>query len=327
VKIPDALSSAPGAGGVVNLPAIVLVALCAVLLIRGVSESATANAVMVLIKLAVLVLFVAIAFTAFSTDRFAGFAPFGVAGIGAAAGTVFFSFIGLDAVSTAGEEVRDPRRTLPRAILLALAVVTVVYLLVALAAIGAQPWQRFEGQEAGLAEILTEVTGASWPAIVLAAGAVISIFSVTLVTLYGQTRILFTMSRDGMIPPVFSRVDPRTLTPVRNTIVVAIVVAVLAGFVPLDVLADLVSIGTLVAFCVVSAGVIILRRTAPDLPRGFKVPGYPVVPALSILACLYLITSLHWITIVVFAAWLLVALGFWAAYGARHSRLETGDRA
>lgn len=322
-RLPEALSSAPGAGGVVNLPAIVLVALCAVLLVRGVSESAAVNTVMVVIKLGVLLLFAVVALTAFTADNFAGFAPLGVSGVGAAAGTVFFSFIGLDAVSTAGEEATDPRRTLPRAILLALAIVTVVYLLVVVAALGAQPWPRFGGQEAGLAAILTDVTRAPWPAIVLAAGAVISIFSVTLVTLYAQTRILYTMSRDGMVPAMFARVDPRTLTPVRNTIVVAVVVGLLAGLVPLDVLADLVSVGTLVAFCVVSIGVIVLRRTAPDLPRGFRTPGHPVVPVLSILACLYLISGLGLLTLGVFAAWMVVVLVYWYVYAAKRSRLAT----
>lgn len=326
VGLPEVLSAAPGAGGVINVPAIVLVGLCALLLVRGVSESAKVNAVMVVLKIAVLVMFVAIAATAFSTDRFADFAPFGSAGVGAAAGTVFFSFIGLDAVSTAGEETPDPRRTLPRALVLALVIVTAIYLLVAVAAIGAQDWPRFEGQSAGLSAILGEVTGSAWPSIVLSAGAVISIFSITLVVMYGQTRILFTMSRDGMIPPMFSRVDPRTFTPVRGTVAVAVVVAALAGLVPLDVLADLVSMGTLVAFAVVSVGVIVLRRTAPDLPRGFRVPGYPVVPVLSVAACLYLVSRLSWITIVVFLVWLVAALLFWVFYGSRHSRLaEQGE--
>lgn len=321
VRFPDALSGAPGAGGLFNLPAVILVVLCTLLLIRGVSESATVNAVMVAIKLAVLLLFVGIAFTAFDTDNFAEFTPLGFSGVGAAAGTVFFSFIGLDAVSTAGEEVRDPRRTLPRALMLALVTVTAIYLLVAVSAVGAQPWEEFEGQEAGLAAIMGEVTGSAWPGIVVAAGAVISIFSVTLVTMYAQSRILFSMSRDGMLPPLLSRVNPRTLTPVPTTIIVGVAVAVLAGLIPLDVLADLVSVGTLVAFSVVSVGVMVLRRTAPDLPRGFKVPGYPVTPILSIAACVYLISGLRWITLLVFVLWLGVALVFWGFYGARHSRL------
>jgi basic amino acid/polyamine antiporter, APA family len=323
VRIPDALSFAPGAGGVVNLPAVVLVTLCALLLVRGASESARANAVMVVLKVCVLLFFVVIAFTAFDAGNLSPFAPLGVAGVGAAASSIFFSFIGLDAVSTAGEEVRDPRRTLPRAIIGALVVVTVVYLLVALAAVGAQAAGAFEGQEAGLAVILEDVAGSRWPAVVLAAGAVISIFSVTLVTMYGQTRILFAMSRDGMVPSLFSRVDRRTLTPVRGTVVVALFVGVLAGLVPLDFLVDLTSMGTLVAFTVVSIGVIVLRRTQPDLPRGFRVPGYPVVPVLSVAFCLYLIYGLPGVTWALFACWLGIAGIVYVTYSRTHSALRT----
>jgi APA family basic amino acid/polyamine antiporter len=322
VRIPDALSFAPGAGGLVNLPAVVLVTLCALLLVRGASESARANAVMVVVKIVVLLFFVAVAFTAFDAGNLTPFAPLGVAGVSVAASSIFFSFIGLDAVSTAGEEVRDPRRTLPRAIVGALVVVTAVYLLVAVAAVGAQPAGEFEGQEAGLAVILEDVTGSRWPAVVLAAGAVISIFSVTLVTMYGQTRILFAMSRDGMIPSLFSRVDPRTLTPVRGTVAVASFVGLLAGFVPLDFLIDLTSMGTLVAFTVVSVGVVILRRRSPDLPRGFRVPGYPVVPVLSVAFCLYLIAGLGLTTYLLFAVWLTIAAVVYVTYARTHSALR-----
>jgi basic amino acid/polyamine antiporter, APA family len=290
---------------------------------RGASESARVNAVMVATKLLVLLFFVAIAFTAFDAENYTPFAPLGVSGVGIAAASIFFSFIGLDAVSTAGEEVHNPRRTLPLAIIGSLIVVTTVYLLVAVAAVGAQPPAEFEGQDAGLAAILQQVTGSRWPAIVLAAGAVISIFSVTLVVLYGQTRILFAMSRDGLVPALFSRVDRRTLTPVRGTIVTAVFVGVLAGLVPLDFLVDLTSMGTLVAFTVVSIGVIVLRRTQPDLPRGFRVPGYPVVPVLSVLFCLYLIYGLPGATYALFAVWLAIAAVVYVTYARTHSALRT----
>ncbi|MGX5657549.1 amino acid permease [Geodermatophilus nigrescens] len=322
VRIPDALSFAPGDGGLVNLPAIVLVTLCALLLVRGASESARANAVMVVLKIAVLLFFAVIALTAFDAGNLTPFAPLGAAGMGVAASSIFFSFIGLDAVSTAGEEVRDPRRTLPRAIIGSLVVVTVVYLLVAVAAVGAQAAGAFEGQEAGLAVILEDVTGSRWPAIVLSAGAVISIFSVTLVTMYGQTRILFAMSRDGLIPSLFARVDRRTLTPVRGTVAVAVFVGVLAGFVPLDALVDLTSMGTLVAFAVVSVGVVVLRRRSPDLPRGFRVPGYPVVPVLSVAFCAYLIWGLSNETYLFFLLWLAMAALVYVTYARTHSRLR-----
>lgn len=322
--IPTALTVGPLEGGLINLPSVVLVGLCALLLIRGTRESATVNTVMVIIKIGVLLMFGAIAISAFNADNFADFAPHGAAGVTAAAGTIFFTFIGLDAVSTAGDEVRDPQRSLPRAILIALAVVVAVYLFVALAAVGAQPWQDFEDpdqQSAGLAVILGDVLGAQWPATVLAAGAVISIFSVTLVTLFGQSRILHAIGRDGLLPRPFARVAPHTHTPVFSTVVAAVVVALLAGFIPLSNLWDLVSMGTLVAFIVVSLAVMVLRRTRPDLPRAFRVPGYPVTPILSILACGYLISGLGWETYAWFAAWVLVVLAFYLLWGRRHSLL------
>jgi basic amino acid/polyamine antiporter, APA family len=262
----------------------------------------------VLIKLGVLVLFTAVGLQGWESDNLSDFAPFGFSGITSAAGIIFFSYIGLDAVSTAGEEVKNPRRTMPLAIIFALLIVTSIYILVAIVAVSAQPMADFEGQEAGLAAILEDVTGASWPATVLAAGAVISIFSVTLVVIYGQTRILFAMGRDGMVPPLFHKVNPRTLTPVPATIICAVVISLLAGVLPIDFLAEMTSIGTLVAFLVVSIGVIVLRRTQPDLPRGFKVPGYPVTPVLSVAGCIWIIQDLRAVTIYVFLGWAAVAL-------------------
>jgi APA family basic amino acid/polyamine antiporter len=327
VQIPHALSAAPWDSdpGWFNLPAVVLIVMCALLLIRGASESAAVNTVMVVIKLGVLALFAIIAFTAFNADQFADFAPMGVAGIGAAAGTIFFSYIGLDAVSTAGDEVKDPQTTMPKAIIAALLIVTSVYVIVTVAALGTQNWQEFGNQkEAGLATILDNVTGSTWASTVLAAGAVISIFSVTLVVMYGQTRILFAMGRDGLLPARFAKVNPKTMTPVGNTIIVAVIVSILAGFIPLDKLADMVSIGTLVAFMIVSLGVIILRVREPQLPRAFKVPFYPVTPVLSILACGYILYSLHWYTWIAFSVWVSVALVFYLLWSRHHSALNDG---
>jgi basic amino acid/polyamine antiporter, APA family len=324
-QIPHALSAAPWDSnpGYLNLPAVVLIGMCAVLLIRGASESARVNAIMVLIKLGVLGMFAVIAFSAYNADNLKDFAPFGVAGIGSAAGTIFFTFIGLDAVSTAGEEVRNPQKTMPRALIAALVIVTGTYVLVALSAIGAQPWQKFASQqEAGLATILDNVTHGTWAGMILSAGAVISIFTVTLITMYGQTRILFAMARDGLLSARFATVNPRTMTPVTNTVIVAVATALLAAVVPLDKLADMVSIGTLTAFIVVSAGVIILRVRQPDLPRAFKVPGYPVTPILSILACGYILASLHWYTWIAFSAWVALALLFYLVWGRHHSALN-----
>ena len=319
--IPESISQAPEQGGVFNLPAVVLIWLCTLLLVRGASESAKVNAVMVLIKVAVLVFFIAVGLTGWSSDNLSDFAPAGFGGISAAAGIIFFTFIGLDAVSTAGEEVKNPRRNLPLAIIFALITVTSLYVLVAIVAVAAQPVEAFEGQEAGLSAILEHVTGSSWPATVLAAGAVISIFSVTLVVIYGQTRILFAMSRDGMIPQFFHRLNPRTLTPVHATLFVAIVLSVLAGVVPIDFLFEMTSIGTLVAFMIVSIGVIVLRQRSPELPRGFKVPLYPLLPIASVAGCLWIIQDLRAVTIYVFFGWSAVALMWYALYGRRHATL------
>jgi basic amino acid/polyamine antiporter, APA family len=334
--LPAALSAAPivadgyalsiGGDGYLNLPAAILVFLCCLLLIRGSKESAKANAVMVVIKICVLILFIAIAATGFTSANFHPFAPQGFAGISAAAGTIFFTYVGLDAVSTAGEEVQNPKRNLPLAIIAALIIVTSLYILTAVTAIGVQAPSAFEGQEAGLATILQNLTGSTWPALVLALGAVISVFSVTLVVLYGQTRILFAMSRDGLIPELFHRVNPRTLSPVANTIVVALFVGAIAAFVPDAILWDLTSLGTLTAFIVVSAGVMILRHTRPDMPRGFRVPFGPVLPILSIVFALYLIWNLNPRTFELFGVWVFFAAIFYFLYSVKKSRLEPKAR-
>ena len=320
-RIPDTFSQAPEQGGILNLPAVILIFLCTMLLLRGASESAKTNAIMVLIKIGVLIMFILLGLQGWDSDNLSDFAPFGFSGVTAAAGIIFFSYIGLDAVSTAGEEVKNPRRTMPLAIMIALVTVTALYILVTIVAVAAQPWEDFEGQEAGLAAILENVTGASWPGTVFAAGAVISIFSVTLVVIYGQTRILFAMSRDGMLPEIFHKVNPRTFTPVHNTVIVAVVISLLAGLIPINFLAEMTSIGTLVAFLVVSIGVIVLRYSHPDLPRGFKVPFGPVIPLLSIAGCIWIIQDLRAVTIWVFLIWVAAALVWYFFYGFRHSHL------
>lgn len=329
--IPDNLSAGPFAeenAGIINLPAVILVVMCGLLLLRGARESARANAIMVLIKLGVLAFFIVIAFTAFDSGNFSPFTPEGVGGISAAIPAIFFTFLGIDAVSTAGEEVKDPGHAIPRAVFGAIIIVTCFYVLVAVAAIGAQPVADFEGQSAGLEAILNEVTGVKWPGIILAAGAVVSIFSVTLITIYGQTRILFAMGRDGMLPPMFKDVNESTLSPNKNVVFTCGFIAILAAVLPIEKLFDLVSIGTLAAFIVVSATVIILRRTRPDLERPFKVPGGPVIPVLSIIACIYAANQIPKDTWISVGIWVLGALAFYFSYSRRHSimaRHQPGD--
>lgn len=320
-ELPEAISNAPEDGGIINLPSVFLVACCAALLARGTRESALVNTIMVMIKVGVLLFFGAVAVTGWNTDHFADFAPFGFHGVMAGAGTIFFSFVGLDAVATAGDEAKNPRRTLPIALLSALVIITAIYLWVAVTAIGAQPAADFEGQDAGLAVILQNIMGSTWPGTLVAASAVVSIFSALMVTIYGQTRILYTMSKDGMMPKIFSTVNPKTDTPVANTVIVSAVVALLAALLPIGFLADLTSLGTLVAFAMVSISVIVLRRTAPHLKRGFKLPLHPLFPVLSVAGCIWILKDLKPVTWVVFLVWTAVILGVWFFTGRKTSVL------
>ncbi|MEU3606991.1 amino acid permease [Streptomyces sp. NPDC035033] len=323
VTIPALLSSAPGEGGVINLPGLIVVLLAMVFLLGGARESALVNTIMVFVKIAALVLFCAIGFTGFKSGNYADFMPLGMAGVSAAGASLFFSYIGFDAASTAGEEAKDPKRDLPRAIMLSLLIVTVLYVLVAAVAVGAWNWKDFEGSEASLAAIMNDVSGQTFWGTLLALGAVISIASVVLTVLYGQTRVLFAMSRDGLVPRVFAKVSGKTGTPRVNTVIVSLFCGALASVIPLGKLVDATSIGTLFAFALVNVAVIVLRRTRPDMPRTFKVALGPVFPVLGFGFCVYNMFSLDTVTWVVFGCWMAAGLVFYFLYGMRRSRLAT----
>ncbi len=319
IDLPQALIQPPGHGGVFNVPAVVIVLLAVALLIRGSRESAVVNTVLVGLKVAVLLLFVVVAFSAFQSQNVEPLAPMGLAGITAASSRLFFSYIGFDAASTAGDEAKNPQRDLPRAIIISMAGVTILYVAVAIAAVGARPWGWFDGQESALVRILEEVTGTVWVSLIFAIGAVVAIVSIVLVTLYGQTRILMAMSRDGMIPPIFAKVSRRTQTPVANTLITGGAIAAAAGLIPLGELADATSIGTLFAFALVSVSVIALRRNQPDIPRTFEVPLYPFTPLLAVAMCVLLMLNLGGSTWIVFVIWMALGATVYLAYGRRHS--------
>ncbi|MDY0946168.1 amino acid permease [Frigoribacterium sp. CFBP9039] len=321
LALPDAIAEPPGAGGVVNLPAALLVIVAMLVLVPGAREGAWVNTVLVVVKIGLLVFFVAVAFRAFSAGNFEPLAPMGAAGVSAAASRLFFSYIGFDAASTAGEEARDPKRDLPRAIIASIVIITVLYILVAVAAIGARPWETFTDGEASLVAIVAEITGQPWVAFVFAVAAVLAIASVVLTVLYGQTRIFVSMSRDGLVPRVLGRISPRTQTPVAGTLIVGGAVALAAALVPLGALADATSIGTLFAFALVNVSVIWLRRNRPELDRTFRVPLYPVVPVLGCAFCVLLMVTLGWITWLAFGVWMLVGAAVYLGYGRRHSVL------
>ncbi|BAU81909.1 amino acid permease [Streptomyces laurentii] len=325
VTLPAALSAPPGDGGVFNLPALIVVVLAMLFLLGGVRESARANMIMVWVKFASLALFCAIGFMGFKSGNYSDFMPLGAKSVGAAGAVLFFSYIGFDAASTAGEEAKNPKRDLPRAIMLSLVIVTALYVLVAAVAIGAWDWRKFEGSEASLAAIMDDVTGQDVWGTVLAAGAVVSIASVVLTVLYGQTRILFAMSRDGLMPKVFGKVEPKSGAPRTNTLIVSLFCGVLAAAVPLGELVNATSIGTLFAFCLVNIAVVVLRYTRKDMDRTFKVPFGPLFPVLGFACCAYSMYMLDLITWAYFGVWMAVGLVFYFLYGIRRSKLATAS--
>jgi basic amino acid/polyamine antiporter, APA family len=325
-KLPTAIAHSPSDGGIFNLPAVFIVFAITFVLVLGVRESARTNMVMVVVKLAILTFFIVVAGFNFSTANFHPFLPHGGSAITSAAAIIFFAFIGFDAVSTGSEEARRPERDLPLAIIGSLAVCTLFYILTSVGAIGISRAEKLTG-DAPLATALQNGAGISWAAWIVALGALIAITSVVLVIMYGQTRIFFAMCRDGLLPTRLAAVHPRYGTPARLTIGLGALIVVLAAFVPLGQIVELTNIGTLFAFILVNAGVIILRRTRPDMPRPYRVPWSPVVPILGIAFAIYLMRYLPWLTWVRFGIWLVIGFVIYWLYGYRHSRLRTGEGA
>jgi APA family basic amino acid/polyamine antiporter len=332
IHLPDAISKAPGDGGTFNLPAVVLVLGVAALLCVGVRESARTNTAMVAFKVAVLILFVILGGYALlfheggGAGGFSPFTPHGFSGVVDAAALIFFAYIGFDAVSTSGEEAEKPQRDLPIAIVGSLLIATVIYIVVAVVAVGLAPSDKLGGSTAPLADALKIGGGyGSWAADVLSLGALVAITSVVLTILYGQTRIMFAMTRDGLLPRGFGKLSRRQ-TPVRITLSFGIGIAILAAFIPLTEIAKLVNIGTLFAFVLVNVGVIVLRHTEPDMERGFRVPFVPWFPLIGIALCIYLMTRLEATTWLRFGVWLVIGLAIYGLYGRTHSRLRRGDR-
>jgi APA family basic amino acid/polyamine antiporter len=325
VTLPASIANPPGDGGTVNLPAVFLVLAVAALLIAGFRESARTNTVMVGLKIAILLVFIVIGLTGFDSHNLSPFATHGFNGVVDAAALIFFAYIGFDAVSTTSEETKEPSRALPIAIVGSLVIATVLYIAVAIVAVGVLPSDKLAGSKAPLASALSDGAGSVFGGNLMSVGALIAITSVVLTLLYGLTRITFAMSRDGLLPGVFSRLSERTGTPVATTIVFGVLISILAAFVPLSEIAKLVNIGTLFAFLLVNIGVVVLRRTKPDLERPFRVPFVPVFPAIGGALCIYLMTKLEAATWWRFGAWLVIGLVVYVFYGRHHSRLRHGD--
>jgi APA family basic amino acid/polyamine antiporter len=281
---------------------------------------------MVFVKVAILLLFIGLGLTAFTSSNLSPFfASGGFEGTAAAAALIFFAYIGFDAVSTSSEEVKKPGRDLPIAIIGSLVIATVLYIVVSLVASAAIPSQDLAGQDAPLAIVLEEGAGLPWGATLISIGALIAITSVVLTIYYGQTRVFFAMCRDGLVPRRLARLNERTRTPILITLIFGVLIAILSMLVPLAKIAELVNIGTLFAFLIVNVGVIILRRTRPDLDRGFRVPLVPIFPIIGAGLCIYLMAQLPGDTWLRFLGWLVLGLVIYFAYGRRHSLLRRGE--
>ncbi|SOY87491.1 amino acid permease [Cupriavidus taiwanensis] len=325
MKLPAALTAAPGSvpgvQTVLNLPACLIMLAITWVVSYGVRESARVNNLMVAVKIGVVLLFIAVGVWHVQPANWQPFAPFGFTGIFNAAALVFFAFIGFDAVTSAAEEVRNPRRDLPIGIIGSLAVCTVLYVVVAAIMTGIVPFAKFAGVDHPVSLAL-QFAGQNWVAGFVDLGAILGMTTVILVMTYGQTRVIFAMSRDGLLPERLSSVHPVHATPYFATWTVGLVFAAIAAFVPLNVLAELINIGTLAAFTLISVAVLVLRKTRPDLPRAFRCPGVPVVPLLSIGFCLFLMAHLQALTWAAFLVWLALGLVIYFAYARRNAVLH-----
>lgn len=345
IVLPQSLTACPWDGGIINVPAACIVLVMSLFLIRGTRESARVNNIIVALKVAVIVLFVVLGWRYIDTSNYVPYLPqntgnlgeFGWSGVLRGAAIVFFAFLGFDAVSTAAQETRNPKRDMPLGILLSLLICTVLYVLFGHVMTGVAHYTEFAGQQ-GIAPVAVAVEHMGRPD---ATGAVVPAFpwlnkavmlailfgycSVILVLLMAQSRIFMSMSRDGLLPPVFSKIHGRFRTPARNNVICMLVVASLGSVVPARIAGEMTSIGTLLAFTLVCAGVLIVRKTMPHVPRTFRTPLVPFIPVAGILTCLSLMIFLPADTWIRLVLWMLIGLDIYSAYGVRHSRLEPGD--
>ena len=346
IHLPHALTACPWDGGIVNIPAFVIVVLMSLFLIRGTKGSSIFNGIIVFLKVSVVLIFVILGWKYIQMENYTPYIPentgklgeFGFSGILRGAAIVFFAFLGFDAVSTAAQETKNPRRDMPIGILMSLFICTLLYILFAHVMTGVVHYTAFEGHN-GIAPVAIAIehmgqmdaSGTIQPdypwmnrAIVVA--ILLGYCSVIMVTLLGQSRVFLSMSRDGLLPPLFSHIHPRFRTPARSNLLFMVLVGTLAAFVPAQVAGEMCSIGTLFAFTLVCAGVLIVRRTMPDAPRSFKTPLVPFVPIAGIITCLVMMVFLPADTWIRLVLWMLIGLDIYVSYGIKHSRLGQGQK-
>ena len=327
--LPDVLTKGPAVGGIINLPAFMIIIILMVMLIIGIKQSAKLNMGMVFVKLLTIVVFLSVGIFHINPDNWSPFMPYGwfstveggnPVGILAGASVVFFAYVGFDAVSTATEEAKNPQRDVPLGILASLIFCTLIYIVVSGVLTGMVPYPQLN-VSSPVAHSL-QLIGINWASALVATGVITGLTTVMLVLYYALTRILTAMARDGLISNIFGDVNSKTQTPIKNTVICGVIMAVMAGLVPLNALAELVNIGTLSAFVLVCVGVIVMRVTHPDLPRPFKIPGGILMSVLGVISCLALIAFLPAQTHLRFLGWVAAGLLIYFVYGLHHSRLN-----
>ena len=340
VQIPYQLSHSPfqysteGIRGVMNLPAVFIILLLSIVLARGIKGSSFVNSIIVIIKVGIVLLFIGFGWSYINPTNYVPYIPsnttgvsgeFGWTGIFAGAGVVFFAFIGFDAVSTVAQESKNPQRDMPKGILLSLLICVVLYILFAHVLAGVANYKEFRtvGQEASITYVIdTYMKGYGWLSTLVTVAILAGFSSVILVMLMGQSRVFFSMSKDGLVPKVFSQLHPKFKTPWKSNFLFFIFVSLIAAFVPASVISDMTVIGTLFAFILVCLGIIVLRKTDPAIPRPFRTPWVPVIPILGILVCAGLIYTLgpaNWLRLII---WLIIGIFIYIGYGIKHSRLQ-----
>ena len=316
--------------GIVNIPAILIIMVITGILIRGIQESARFNAFVVAVKLTVVIGFIILGYSYINHSNYTPFLPqnttgefgkFGWTGVMAAAGSIFFAYIGFDAVSTAAQEAKNPKRDMPIGIIGSLAICTILYILYALVLTGIVNYKEL-GVSAPYALAVDRMTGMPWLGFWMKLGSLLGLTTVMLVMLFGQSRVFYSMSKDGLLPQVFSDIHKQYRTPYKSNLLLMLFVGILAGFTPISLLGQLTSIGTLCAFIVVCIGIIVLRRTRPDLPRPFKTPLVPLIPILGVIANFALMYSLDSLTWTAFLTWMAIGLVVYFLYSRSHSRIQ-----
>ncbi|WP_163655593.1 amino acid permease [Listeria sp. PSOL-1] len=322
IEFPKVISSSfnPSNGTYFDLLAFLIVIIIGILLSIGIRESTRINNIMVLIKMAVVILFIVVGVFYVKPDNWTPFLPFGFNGVITGASLVFFAYIGFDAVSTASEEVINPQKNMPIGIISSLAICTFLYILLSAVLTGMVSYKQLVGISAPVAFALQYVN-LNWVAGFLSLGAIVGMTTVILVMSYGGTRLIFAMGRDGLLPKTFAKVNEKN-TPVKNTLIFAFIMGIIAGLIPLNDLAALINIGTLFAFAMVSLGIFFLRNNKELPTAGFKTPFYPVIPAISFILCVYLMINLPGLTWLSFIIWFVIGIIIYLLYGRRHSVLQ-----